>query len=145
MITRAGHGRKVCAFGDEIEFLLEGKHNDGAFCSFTVTTAPGGGPPPHLHEREDEWFHILEGTVSFYVNGGWLEAVPGDTVFAPKNQVHAFRNNTDQPTRMLVHAAPAGFEDFFDEAAVEFAKPGGPDMAAAIAIAGKHGVRFVDG
>lgn len=145
MITLAGQGRVVRAFGDEVEFLIEGKHNAGAFCSFMVSTPPGGGPPPHSHAREDEWFHVLEGTVSFYVDGKWIDAVPGDTVYAPKAGVHAFRNNTDQATRMLVHAAPAGFEDFFDEAAAEFAKPGGPDMAAAVAIAAKHGIRFAEG
>jgi uncharacterized cupin superfamily protein len=28
-------------------------------------TPPGGGPGPHYHEREDEWFYIIEGRVSF--------------------------------------------------------------------------------
>ena len=143
-ITRASQGRIVRAFGEEAEFLLEGTHTGGKFCSFIETTHPGGGPPPHYHEREDEWFLILEGVVSFFVDGKWTDAGPGDTVFAPRNGVHAFRNQTDKPTRMLIHTAPAGFEHFFDEAATEFAKPGGPDMAAAIAIAGKHGIRFVE-
>jgi hypothetical protein len=44
---------------------------------------------------------------------------------------------------MLIHTAPSGFETFFAEAAEEFARPGGPDMNRAVAIAGKHGIRFV--
>src|SRR5215469_8332037 len=29
----------------------------------------GGGPPQHVHSREDEGFYILEGEITFTING----------------------------------------------------------------------------
>lgn len=140
--TPAAQTRVLLAFGEEVQIHLGTEETGGAFTMFTNISPPGGGPPPHYHEKEDEWFYILEGTVSFLIDGKWFDAKPGDTVFAPRQQVHAFKNNTSTPTKMLVHASPSGFEKFYAEAAEEFAKPGGPDMARAIQIAGNHGIRF---
>lgn len=143
VVTGPSPNRVLRAFGEEVTVLLDGTQTGGQFTAFLEVTPPGGGPPPHLHEREHEWFYILEGNVSFFTEGRWTEAKPGDVVFAPRHGVHTFKNNTTRPTRMLIHTMPSGFETFFAEAAEEFARPGGPDMARAIAIAGRHGIRFV--
>ncbi len=142
-ITHAPGAPVLRAFGEEVTILLSGEQTGGAFTMFAETTPPGEGPPPHFHEREDEWFYVIEGCVSFFVDGKWTDARAGDAVFAPRKGVHAFKNNTAQPTRMLIHASPCGFENFFAEAAEEFAKPGGPDMARAVGIAEKYGIHFV--
>ncbi len=152
ILSRGGDSRILRAFGEELHVHLGGDQTGGLFTMFTTITPPGGGPPLHWHDREDEWFHhdredewfhILEGTVSFMVGGQWVDAHPGDTVFAPRKQVHTFKNNTDQPTKMLVHASPSGFENFYAEAAAEFARPGGPDMGRAAQIAQAHGIHLV--
>lgn len=143
VFTQSSQARVFHAFGEQMTLLLDGAQTGGQFTSFVEVTNPGGGPPPHWHDREDEWFYILEGRMSFLMNGEWIEAGAGDTVFAPRGKVHTFKNNTATPTRMLIHAAPSGFEQFFIEAAAEFAKPGGPDIPAAIAIAEKYGIHFV--
>lgn len=143
VIVQPGEARVLHAFGEEVRVLLDGARTGGAVVMWTETTPPEGGPPPHWHEREDEWFHVLEGVVSFFVNGEWVDAHPGDVVFAPRGQVHTFQNRTAAPTKMLIHASPSGFETFFARAAEEFGKPGGPDMARAVAIAEAHGIHFV--
>lgn len=143
VFTSSSAGRVLHAFGEQITILLDGSQTEGRFTSFVEVTSPGGGPPPHWHDREDEWFYVLEGRMSFLIGGEWIEASVGDTVFAPRGKVHAFKNNSDSPTRTLIHAAPSGFELFFSEAAAEFARPGDPDIAAAIAIAEKYGIHFV--
>lgn len=142
-LTPSAQAPVIRAFGEEIHLHLGAAQTGGQFTMFTEITPPGGGPPPHWHENEDEWFHVLEGTVSFFVDGRWTDAQPGDSVLAPRKQVHTFKNGTSQPTKMLVHTSPSGFETFFAEAAVEFAKPGGPDMARAVWIAEAHGIHFV--
>ena len=142
-ITLADQAPVVRAFGEELHFHLVAGQTGGLFSMFTEITPPGGGPPPHWHDNEDEWFHLLEGTVSFFVDGQWTDAHPGDSVFAPRKQVHTFKNNTAQPTKMLIHTSPGGFDKFFAEAAEEFAKPGGPDMQRAAQIAGAYGIHFV--
>jgi len=133
------------AFGEQVTILLHGAQTGGLFTAFLEVTPPGGGPPPHYHEREEEWFYVLEGCVSIFVDDQWTDVQAGDAFFAPRGCVHTFKNNTDRPTRMLIHTSPSGFEHFFAEAAEEFGRPGGPDMNQAVAIAARHGIHFVQG
>ncbi|MBL9115085.1 MAG: cupin domain-containing protein [Verrucomicrobiaceae bacterium] len=143
-IVQPEDGKVLHAFGEEVTFLLGAEHTGAKFAMFTELTPPGGGPPPHWHEHEDEWFLVLEGTVSFYIDGQWHEANPGDAVLAPRKQVHTFKNNTSSPTKMLVHATSDNFERFITAAAAEFARPEGPDMGRAVQIAEEHGIHFVE-
>ena len=87
---------------------------------------------------------MLEGQVSFLAGGKWTEIGPGSGAFVPRGSVHTYKNVGDSPLRMVLTVAPAGFEDFFAEAAEEFAQPAGPDMATVIAIAGQFGIQFVE-
>ncbi|WP_234818672.1 cupin domain-containing protein [Sinorhizobium fredii] len=41
-------------------------------------------PPLHVHRREDEVFHILEGRMRFHIDGRERIAGAGETVIAPK-------------------------------------------------------------
>ncbi|MBE2180310.1 MAG: cupin domain-containing protein [Chthoniobacterales bacterium] len=140
----AGEVRVFRAFGEEIHFHLTGAQTGGLLAQWLEITPPGGGPPPHYHTGEDEWFCVLEGKMSFLLDGVWREAEPGAGVFAPKNSIHAFKNTGDTPSRMLVAASPAGFEDFFERAAAEFARPDGPDMDRVTQIAADQGIHFVE-
>jgi quercetin dioxygenase-like cupin family protein len=143
VLLQPGSGRVLRAFGEEVTLLLGPEHTGGTFTAFLEVTPPGGGPPPHFHEREDEWFYVLEGRVSFLTDGKWTETLPGTTVFAPRRSVHTFKNTGSTASKMLIHTTPSGFEKFFAAAAEEFAKPGGPDMKRAVQIAAEHGIHFV--
>lgn len=136
--------RVVHAFGEEVHFHLTGEQTGGLYTQWLEITPPDGGPPPHYHTREDEWFHVIEGRMSFLLDGQWREAGPGSGVFVPKNSIHAFKNTGGTPSRMIVTASPAGFEDFFGRAAGEFARPDGPDMERVVQIAADHGIHFVE-
>ncbi len=133
----------IRAFGDEVIMHLEGTETGGTVSLWTNITPPGGGPPPHYHLNEDEWFVVQEGRVSFLVEGEWQEVPVGGVVFAPRGSVHTFRNTGDEPLRMLISTSPAGFETFFSRCAEEFDKPGGPDMERIVEISAEHGIHFV--
>lgn len=107
-------------------------------------TPPGGGPPPHYHLNEDEWFFPLEGRVEFFKDNAWTEVPIGSAVFMPRGVVHTFRNSGDKPLNMLIHAAPSGFETFFARCAEEFAKPNPPDMSRIVEISAEHGIHYTD-
>lgn len=141
--VQPGQGQVLYAFGEEATFMLAGAHTGGLFTSFINVTLPGGGPPLHVHENEDEWFFVMAGRVSFFGDGKWTETTPGTAVFAPRKSVHTFKNTGDTPARMLIHSSPSGFEKFFAAAAMEFARPGGPDIGRAVQIAASHGIRIV--
>jgi hypothetical protein len=46
---------------------------------------------------------------------------PDDCIYSPRESVNAFKNNTDQPIRVFINIARAGFERFFAEIAEEWA------------------------
>jgi len=123
-------GQVLHAFGDQIMIHLGGADT-------------GGGPPPHYHENEDEWFLPLEGQVSFLLEGAWKEVPLGSVVFAPRGTVHTFKNTGDAPLRMLTQVTPGGMEVFFERCAAVFAEGGPPDMGLIVEISAEHGIFFV--
>lgn len=86
----------------------------GACCVFEVRENPGGGPPLHVHTREDEYFHVLEGEVTFWVDGKVHVLGAGQSLFAPRNVPHTFKNCSRAPFRMIFVATPGHIESFFD-------------------------------
>lgn len=140
----APEGSKVLhAFGDEMTVLLSGADTGGRLAMCLDVTPAGGGPPPHYHSHEDEWFFPLEGEVEFFIDGEWRAVAVGTAVFVPRGTIHTFRNSGSEPLKMLVQTTPAGFETFFERCAEEFAKPGPPDMARIMEISAEHGIHFV--
>lgn len=132
----------MSAFGDQVTVHLPGSLTGGKYMMATIVTQPGGGPPPHWHTREDEWFLVQSGRVEFFVAGEWKEVPVGTVVYTPRNTVHSFRNPGTEPLQMLLHAAPAGFETFFERCAEAFNQPGGPDMARILEISAEHGIYY---
>lgn len=71
--------------------------------------------PLHVHTREDELFHVLEGKISYRIGASRFEASPGHTLFAPRNIPHGFTVSSPEAARYLIVYSPAGFEEFIRE------------------------------
>ncbi len=110
-----GSGAAYWGPGELMTFLITGKETDGAFFLAEVSVVPGGGKPPHVHHREDESFHILEGTLTMRVGEDTITASAGDFAFLPRGIPHSFRNAGDSQARALVLTTPGGLEGFFTE------------------------------
>lgn len=134
--------------GDVYRIVARGDETGNAFALLEATVLSGGGPPPHTHSREDEAFFVLEGAVTFVVEGRAQLAPAGAYVYAPRGVRHAFRNERAEPARMLVHLSPAGFERFFEEVGQKLDHPGQaapPSMEhieRLIAVAPRYGVEI---
>jgi uncharacterized cupin superfamily protein len=99
----------------------------------------------HLHHREDEIFLVIEGRISYCVNGEWTEVAPGGVVYLPRDVPHCYRNVGETPSRHWVITTPSGFEIFFSRCADEFAKPAPPDMGRIAEIFSEHGISLLEG
>ncbi|MEJ0000984.1 MAG: cupin domain-containing protein [Verrucomicrobiota bacterium] len=108
-----------------------------------LSRALATAPPVHWHENEDECFIVTEGRLNFLTGGEWKEVGPGGIVFTPKKTIHTYRNDSGATATMEFISDPAGFEVFFAECAIEFAKPGGPDHARIVEISHAHGIYYV--
>ena len=67
-----------------------------------------GGPARHLHEAQDEWFYVLEGTFAFEVGESAFNLVPGDAIFAPRQIPHVWACVSPGGGRLLITFTPAG-------------------------------------
>jgi mannose-6-phosphate isomerase-like protein (cupin superfamily) len=88
--------------------------------------------PLHVHEHEDELFHILEGEHVFECGADRFDVGPGDFLALPRGVPHAHRRVVPGAGRLLVVTCPGGFDGFFRMLAdAERAGTLGPETYAA--------------
>ena len=85
---------------------------NGRYAIMENIAAPGTATPMHFH-AEDEIFHILEGTVTFSIDGDVFNASVGSIVVIPAGAHHAWRNRSNSPIRMLTFFSPGGVEELY--------------------------------
>lgn len=74
------------------------------------------GVPPHVHPKQDEHIHILEGVYTLYLDGEWTKAGPGDTVRMPMGLPHAYYNRSEEAAKAMFWVSPTGqLPTLFDE------------------------------
>jgi mannose-6-phosphate isomerase-like protein (cupin superfamily) len=147
-VVQAGEGRAFWLVTDHVTIKVAGEETDGAYVLAEVVVPPDGGPPPHVHHREDECFTILEGEFEFLAGDRTVRAGAGAVVFGPRGVPHTFKNVGSAPGRMILVASPAGFERFVADAGVAVAESprppaGPPDVEALTAVAAKYGIELV--
>jgi quercetin dioxygenase-like cupin family protein len=118
LVTKSTEGRTIAVVGDVYRFLATGDETDGKYALWEAIVLPGGGPPPHLHTREEEGFYVLEGEITFTIDGKRLVAAAGLFANMPVGVPHSFKNESARPARMLIWVAPAGLEKMFFEVGV---------------------------
>ena len=114
-IKQPGEGRTIAVVGDVYRFLATGEDTDGTYAMWEAIVPPGGGPPPHIHSREEESFYVLEGEITFQIGDERIVAQPGTFANMPVGSLHSFKNETGKPAKMLISVAPAGLEEMFFE------------------------------
>lgn len=136
--------------GDRYTFLVTGAQSDGAYFITEALVPPEGGPPPHIHHREQESFYVLDGTIDIQMGDKTVQATSGDFVHIPCGTVHCFRNTGTDTARMLLIFSPGGIERFFEETLElvqdrSAAPPDNMDVVVAryVEAAPRHGLEFV--
>jgi quercetin dioxygenase-like cupin family protein len=104
--------------GGVYEIVTKAVDTGSAHFAFIATEPPGGGPPLHTHATEDEFFLVLEGEISFWIDGTITRVGAGGTAFVPRSVPHCFKNRSSSSARVLVLFTPGHIEGFF-----EYGKP----------------------
>ena len=143
-------GRTIAAVGDVYRFLATGVDTNGKYALWEAIVPPGGGPPPHVHSREEEGFYILEGEITFTVNGEQIVAKAGTFANMPVGTPHSFTNESGRPAKMLVSVAPAGLEQMFFDVGVPLAEGSTTalpttkgEIEKMLAVAPKYGIEIM--
>jgi len=141
ILTPNEGGKQVNILGIPMLIRIHGRDTGGVLSVVESHDVPGGGPPPHIHHREDETFQILEGEYEFMVGGKTIQAKPGTTLFAPRGIPHTYRYVGKTPGRLMCVITPAGFEGFFEEIGALSAQEQ-HDIPRVMEIGKKYGLEF---
>jgi mannose-6-phosphate isomerase-like protein (cupin superfamily) len=143
VVVQPGMGINLYAFGNVLSVMLGGEQTNRTISVMSELTRPGGGPPLHVHSREAEIFLVVEGRISYFVDGAWTEVGPGGVVYLPPGAEHCYRNIGSVPSRHWIITMPSGFEIFFTACADEFARENGPDENRIVQIHQEHGIELL--
>ena len=108
-----------------------------------MTTMPGEGVSLHVHDRDEEFYYILEGTYEMQAGNERFTAKAGSLVVIPRDVPHQFRNADKVPARALMIFRLGGFDELGDEMRQADAA-GALDEKQRQAIFTKWGVHFKD-
>jgi quercetin dioxygenase-like cupin family protein len=96
-------------------------------------------PPAHRHADCEEAFLVLEGLVTFILDGDERTEGTGTFVLIAAGTAHTFGNRSDPPSRVLVLHAPA-MDRYFTELELLWAEPTPPSVEEERALMSRHGM-----
>ncbi len=101
--------------GRDLIFKVTGEDTGGAFDYFIVQVAPKGGPPLHVHHKQEETIHVLKGRYKVRIGDEIYFLDEGGFAYMPAGLPHAFLNLTDAPGEIIVVYTPGGGHKFYEE------------------------------
>jgi mannose-6-phosphate isomerase-like protein (cupin superfamily) len=149
-VTKSAEGRTIAVVGDVYRFLATGDDTRGTYAIWEAIVPPGSGPPPHVHSREEEGFHILEGEITLQVGEKRIVATAGMFINVPIGLPHSFKNESSKRAKMMIIVAPAGLENMFLEIGVPLpdGSTSGPpplkeEISKLLAVAPRYGIEIL--
>jgi quercetin dioxygenase-like cupin family protein len=101
--------------GRDLIFKVTGEDTGGAFDYFIVEVAPKGGPPLHVHHKQEETIHVLKGRFKIRIGEETFYLKEGGFAYLPSKIPHAFLNLTDEQGEIIVVYTPGGGHHFYEE------------------------------
>lgn len=106
VVVRPGEGHRV----SNVEFLARSADTPRFNLAIITIQPHRHGPELHVHDAEDDSFYVLEGELTFTVDGDDVVAGAGTFLLVPPGVPHTFANRGDAIARILNVHAPAGFD-----------------------------------
>jgi mannose-6-phosphate isomerase-like protein (cupin superfamily) len=94
--------------------IVRVRHDEGEDgTSVLERLAPHGESPPlHVHQNEDEIFHVLEGELRVRAGETEVRIGVGETILGPKGVPHTYRVESPAGARWLLITSRGDFERF---------------------------------
>ena len=116
-----------------ITVKIGGKETGNAYSLFELSVPPEVGAGLHIDQDWDEFWHVMEGTFAFTLNGEKIELSSGGFAYGPKGIPHSFKNVGDTTGKLVMFTSPSGLEDFF-KTVHEASLNGNPDKETFVKI-----------
>lgn len=114
VVHRSGEGQAFWMLGGLYEVLLSSAETHGAATVMQMTMPAGMGPPPHLHHGVTETVYVVDGTLTYRIDGDKIEGGPGSLFRIPADTLENFEPKSQ--VRVVITYEPGGIEKFFAEA-----------------------------
>jgi quercetin dioxygenase-like cupin family protein len=115
-VLNAGEGLRLQSGpGRDLIFKVTGEDTGGAFDYFIVEVAPHGGPPLHVHHKQEETIQVMKGRYKIRIGDDIFHCEEGGFAYLPSHVPHAFLNLTDEPGEIVVVYTPGGGHKFYEE------------------------------
>jgi quercetin dioxygenase-like cupin family protein len=107
-MIRAGDTIENPVTGERLVFKQTSAETNGEYVLFECFVKPSGFvAAAHVHPFQEERFQVLDGSVSFRIDGQELTAGPGDAVLVAAGRKHQFWNAGDEEVRFACEVRPA--------------------------------------
>ena len=136
-------GQTLQVLSDRICIKLKSTASANRMAVMTVEVPPEGFVPPHTHDKEEESYFMLEGTMLMQLGSQELTIAPGDFVHVPAGTIHGYKNNSHQGVRFLAWSVGGAIDEFFTEMA-ETIREMPDDLPKMPAILEKYGIQMVE-
>jgi len=111
----------------------------------------GHSPPLHVHDTEDEVFHVFEGTLRFRVGDEVVRLTAGQIMLAPKGVPHTFCVDSPDGAHFMTVTRPGDFEAMVRACSrpagsdgLPESHPPTPEQAAHLEeVCARHGIRLI--
>lgn len=123
--------------GRDLIFKVTGEDTGGAFDYFIVQVAPKGGPPLHVHHKQEETVQVVKGRFKVRIGEEIFYLEEGGFAYLPSKVPHAFLNLTDDAAELIVVYTPGGGHKFYQEFG-PISRNGPPDRAVFGALFAKY-------
>ena len=142
-VLAAGEGLRLQSGpGRDLIFKVTGEDTGGAFDYFIVEIGPKGGPPLHVHHRQEETIQVLKGRFKVRIGDAIFYLQEGGFAYLPSNVPHAFLNLTEAPGEVIVVYTPGGGHKFYEELG-PLTRGGSPDPKVVGQLFAKHGMTLL--
>lgn len=110
-----GEGERSLVFDQLFTILASSDETDGQYGAFTMAGRRGDRIPAHQHLRTHEFFYVVDGEISVWMDDGAdyhskTTLVTGDFAYVPAGIIHAFQIHN---STKVFGCGTAGFERFF--------------------------------
>jgi quercetin dioxygenase-like cupin family protein len=145
-----GAGEAIWFLGALLTIKIGRKESAGRVFAAEHVCPQGFGAPLHRHTREDEWFYVLAGEMTFYIGDQVVEAPAGSFLYGPRGIPHTFTVDSPGGATFLLVTEPADFEGFLlalsQPATTRTLPPPSvepPDLARLAAVAAEYGIEIL--
>jgi quercetin dioxygenase-like cupin family protein len=141
-LVESGDGKTVQLFGVRFDYRVTSADSGGSLAVLEIEIPPRTLVKPHHHTREDEFTHVLAGTVGVRTGDQVVEAATGASLVKPRGIPHAMWNAGTEPATVLEILSPGGLEAYFEELAPALREHAPPTEY--YALADRYGLTILD-